>query len=135
MASVLGDEMTSGITMSARDDLFVGGDTREEAITNWSRVLAKLEAANLKVTARKVKIFPRDTVVFGMRVSEGKISPSAHVIETLGEVKMEELKTNKQVNSWKGLYKTLAGHLPDLSSVKTKLDDKNPDYKPPTSMR
>ena len=25
--------------------------------------------------------------------------------------------------------------MPDLSSVKTKLDDKNPDYKPPTSMR
>jgi len=25
--------------------------------------------------------------------------------------------------------------MPDLSAVKTKLDDKNPDYKPPTSMR
>ena len=43
--------------------------------------------------------------------------PSDHTITSLGQAKAEDLITNKQVKSWKGLYKTLIGHLPALSSV------------------
>ena len=108
MAQTLGDETSEGVCLAARDDLFVGGASLDECISNWGRILDKLRAANLKVTARKVRIFLEDTEVFGHRISNGTVTPSEHNIKSLGVAKIEEIKTNKQMNSYKGLYKTLS---------------------------
>ena len=35
---------------------------------------------------------------------------------------MDEINTNKQLNSWRGLYKTLIQHLPDLASMMAPFD-------------
>ena len=121
-AQALGDEISADICLPARDDLFVAGDSIDKAIENWSQVLTKLNKHNLKLNPRKVKVFPKDTVVFGYRVQNGQISPSEHVLTSLGKVKIDELQTVKQVNSWKGLYKTLIRHLPDLAAVMTPFD-------------
>jgi hypothetical protein len=37
---VLGDEILDGICMAARDDVTIGGNTIDEAISNWERVLS-----------------------------------------------------------------------------------------------
>ena len=66
-SSILGDEVSARFCLAARDDLFVGGNSIEEALSNWDQVLTKLEKANLKVTARKVRVFLEDTEVFGHR--------------------------------------------------------------------
>ena len=61
LCRVLGDEISAGICLQARDDIFVGGDTMDDALTNWETILSKLANANLKVTARKVRIFLGDS--------------------------------------------------------------------------
>ena len=100
MYKVLGDEITAGIADVARDDIQVGGDTIDQLITNWSTVLNKLAACNLKISPEKVRILLDDVEVYGMRVKNGYITPSPHRITDLGNVDHESIKTVKQLNSW-----------------------------------
>ena len=122
LCRVLGEDISLGHCIAIRDDIIIGGHTIDEAISNYESVLLKLHQCNLKLSPNKVRIFPADTEVYGYRIKEGKILPSSHTITSLGKAKLEELVTNKHVNSWKGLYKTLIGHLPALSSVMTPFD-------------
>ena len=115
MGRVLGDEKAAGFCCVARDDLHIGGNTLDECLDNWETVLTKLDKHNLKVSPAKVRIFLQDSEVFGHRVIDGTIRPSDHIVSTLAAAKVEELVTVRQVNSWKGLYKTLIRHLPDLA--------------------
>ena len=62
-----------------------------------------------------MRILLNDVEVYGIRISNGFVKPSPHRITDLGNIKMEDIKTIKQLNSWRGLYKTLIGHLPHLS--------------------
>ena len=64
IANVLGDEIASGYCLAARDDLFIGGDTIDEILERWDTVLTKMDDANLKITARKVRILLDDTEVW-----------------------------------------------------------------------
>ena len=65
--------------------------------------------------------------MYGYRILNGCVKPSEHTIKTLGQTKIENLVTVKQVNSWKGLYKTLIGHLPALSNVMAPFDSATGD--------
>ena len=122
IASILGDEISEGICMSARDDLSVGGNTIDELINNWRRVLTKLNNNNLKISPNKTRILLDDTEVYGHRIQNGKVLPSNHIISNLGKIKIEEITTVKKLNSWKGLYKTLISHLPNLSKYMSPFD-------------
>ena len=62
-----------------------------------------------------MRVLLDDTEVFGHRIKQGFVSPSPHIVSNLGMIKLEDMKTVKQVNSWKGLYKTLIAHLPHLA--------------------
>ena len=122
LSRVLGQEISAGFCVALRDDIIIGGKNQEDAINNYEAVLVKLHSCNLKLSPHKVRIFPSDTEVYGYRVKEGCILPSNHTITSLGKTTTEALTTNKHVNSWKGLYKTLIGHLPGLSSVMSPFD-------------
>ena len=122
LMKVLGDELAEGICEVARDDLQVGGNTVEEVIRNWDRVLSKINKCNLKISAGKVRILLNDSEVYGFRVRDGHVLPSQHSISNLGETKIEKLVTVKQVNSWKGLFKTLIAHLPNLAHFMSPFD-------------
>ena len=122
LGRVLGDEQTAGFCLAARDDVFVGGNTIDECIANWDKVLSKLNKYNLKINPRKVRIMLGDTEVFGHRVSNGTVGPSEHIITSLAATTTADLVTVKQVNSWKGLYKTLIRHLPHLAAVMMPFD-------------
>ena len=63
--------MKDGISAKIVDDVVVGGETMEEAATNYIRVLEKLHAANLKVTPEKTVIFPKKTELLGWIWEEG----------------------------------------------------------------
>ena len=123
MGRVLGDEKAAGFCCVARDDLHIGGNTIDECIANWETVLAKLDAHNLKLSPSKVRILLQDSEVFGHRVVDGTIRPSDHIVSTLGSTKIGDLVTVKQINSWKGLYKTLIRHLPHLASFMDPFDN------------
>ena len=122
LSRVLGDEQTAGFCMAARDDIFVGGDSVEDCIANWDTVLTKLNQKNLKLNPRKVRIMMGDAEVFGHRLVDGTIQPSDHIISSLAATTPADLVTVKQVNSWKGLYKTLIRHLPHLAMVMLPFD-------------
>jgi hypothetical protein len=115
LAIVLGDLITEGICEIARDDIQVGGNTHDEAISNWDRVLTRLSTNGLKVSPTKVRIFPASTEVYGVKLQNGTLSPSDHVLTSLGITSISQLKTVKNVNAWRGLYKTLLHNLPHLS--------------------
>ena len=63
-----------------------------------------------------------DAEVFGHRLVDGTIRPSDHIISSLAATTPDDLITVKQVNSWKGLYKTLIRHLPHLATVMLPFD-------------
>jgi len=116
LAIVLGDLLTEGVCEIARDDIQVGGNSYDEAISNWERVLSTLNTNGLKLSPKKVRIFPASTEVYGVKLQNGTISPSDHVLTTLGITSIEQLKTVKDINSWRGLYKTLLQNLPKLAA-------------------
>ena len=122
LCRVLGHDISKGHCIAIRDDIIIGGNTINEGITNYQSVLNKLCENNLKLSPNKVRIFPEDTEIYGYRIKNGCVSPSQHIVKCLGKTKIEDLRTNKQINSWKGLYKTLIGHLPALSNLMSPFD-------------
>ena len=64
-------------------------NTIDEVITNWDRVLEKLNRANLKVSPNKVRILLDDTEVYGFRIKQGHVLPSQHSVDSLGAVKID----------------------------------------------
>ena len=122
LCRVLGSDISTGHCVAVRDDIIIGGNSIDQALENFESVLSKLHYCNLKLNPSKVRIFPADTEIYGHRVKDGFILPSDHSIKTLGHARIEDLKTVKHVNSWKGLYKTLIGHLPALSMVLSPFD-------------
>ena len=130
MCKVLGDEMSIGTVEIARDDITVGGNTIAELIHNWAVVLDKLHRSNLKVSPNKVRILLPDVEVYGIRVSNGFVQPSPHRVTDLGKINMTDIKTVRQLNSWRGLYKTLIGHLPHLSYYMEPFDKFSSSRKP-----
>ena len=55
-------------------------------------------------------------------MENGTVRPSDLHIQSLAKTKTEDLKTVRQVNGWKGLYKTLIRHLPNLAHVMSLFD-------------
>ena len=77
---ILGDLIADGVCMAARDDVTVGGNTIDEAISNWEKVLTRVRECNLKLSPQKVRIFLPDTEVYGYRIVNGKVTPSKHIV-------------------------------------------------------
>lgn len=122
LCRVLGDYIDAGHCVALRDDIIIGGNSVDEALSNYEKVLLKLNDNNLKLSPGKVRIFPSDTEIYGYRIKDGCIEPSPHIVKSLGLSSVESLTTVKKVNSWKGLYKCLIGHLPALAMVMSPFD-------------
>ena len=114
---VLGTELMNGICMKIADDLIVGGNTVDEAINNWNKILDKLSQANLKLSPGKVRIFPKTAQIYGWQISDHKITPDPHRQLALSKTKHEDLKTIGDVRSWMGVYKTFLIAMPGLAAT------------------
>ena len=55
LSKILKDKLREGIVTKIHDDLIIGGDTQQEAVPNYIRVLYKFHLANLKVEPEKNK--------------------------------------------------------------------------------
>ena len=58
MCRVLGDLLQEGIVCKLVDDLYCGGNTPEQLLHNWRRVLAALDTSNIKLAPSKTVICP-----------------------------------------------------------------------------
>ena len=123
LSKVLKEELTKGKVIKIADDLFVGGNSIDEALNNWSSVLTALKKANIKLSPKKTVIFPKSVDILSWVWNEGGIlSPSAHRRQALGQVEHEQIKLVKDLRSWVGLYKTFLDCTPDLANLMDPFD-------------
>ena len=102
------------------DDLYCGGNTPEELIANWTRVLQALHKNNLRLSARKTIIAPRSTTILGWLWSAGRLQASPHRIAALASVPPP--KTVQGLRSFIGAYKVLSRVLPGYALMLDPLD-------------
>ena len=65
MSRVLGDLLKEGIVAKIADDLYCGGNSPSELLSNWKKVLQALHKCDLRLSASKTIINPQSTTILG----------------------------------------------------------------------
>ena len=65
MCWILGDLIQDGSVAKLADDLYGGGNTPEELLFNFKKVLHAPQACNLRFSPCKTVICPRSTTILG----------------------------------------------------------------------
>ena len=65
LSRVLGDLLAQGILVKIADDVFIGGNTMDELISNWFIVLQRLSDNNLKLSTDKTIVCPTRAHILG----------------------------------------------------------------------
>jgi len=63
MSRVLGDLLEEGIVAKIADDLYCGGNSLDELLQNWTKVLRALHKCDLRLSASKTIINPQSTTI------------------------------------------------------------------------
>ena len=63
MCHVLGDFLQDGIVAKLADDLYCGGNSPQELLSNWTRVLHAFSLCNMKLSPTKTTISPKSTTI------------------------------------------------------------------------
>ena len=115
MCRVLGDLIQEGHVCKIADDLYCGGETPEELLQTWTKVLEQLDRCNLRLSPTKTVICPKSTVILGWVWSEGRLTASPHRVAVLSSCPPPT--TVKGMRSFIGSYKVLGRVLQDCSSL------------------
>ena len=121
MCRVLGDLLQEGVVAKLADDLYCGGNSPEELLHNWTKVLSALHKNNLRLSAAKTVVNPKTTTILGWTWSQGTLSANPHRISTLVACSPPEKVGG--MKSFIGAYKVLARVIPGCSSLLAPLDD------------
>nr|XP_054752850.1 uncharacterized protein LOC129258634 [Lytechinus pictus] len=109
MCRVLGDLLHEGVVVKLADDLFCGGNTPNELLDNWTRVLHALRSADFAFPPKKTVVCPKSTGVLGWIWSQGTLSSSPHRVAALASCDLP--KTVKGLRSFIGAYKMISHEL------------------------
>ena len=120
MCRVLGDCIQDGIVSKLADDLYCGGNTLDELLSNWQRVLQSLQKCTLRLSPSKTVICPKSTTILGWIWSQGSFSASPHRVAVLSKSPPPENVCG--LRSFIGAYKDLGRVLPGCSQVISPLD-------------
>ena len=120
MSRVLGDLLQEGVVSKLADDLYCGGNTPEQLMCNWERVLQAFAKCNLRLSATKTVIAPHSTMVLGWNWSQGTLRASPHRISALSSCSVPS--TVRGLRSFIGAYKVLARVIPQCASIIGPLD-------------
>ena len=121
LCRVLGDVLAEGIVAKIADDLFCGGNTPEELLHNWTKVLQALHRNSLHLSACKTTVCPKTTTILRWTWSCGTLAASTHKVSALATCEMP--KSVRMLRSFIGAYKVLARVLPGCASILAPLDD------------
>lgn len=121
MCRVLGDLVEEGVVCKIADDLYCGGDTPDELLHSWERLLQALQKCNLNLSASKTVIAPRQTTILGWIWHLGSIHASPHRVSALS-VCPKPLNV-LGLRSFIGAYKVLARVIPNCATLLGPLDD------------
>ena len=81
----LGNCIQDRIVAKLADDLYCGGNTLDELLSNWKRVLDALQKSSLKLPPSKAVICPRSTTILGWIWTQGVLSASPHRVAVLAK--------------------------------------------------
>ena len=121
MCRVLGDLLQEGSVAKLADDLYCGGNSPAELLTNWRSVLEALRRSGLCIAPSKTVVCPKSTTILGWIWSDGRISASPHRIATLSSCTRPE--NVRALRSFIGAYKVLARVIPGCSKLLSCLDE------------
>ncbi|XP_014678553.1 PREDICTED: uncharacterized protein LOC106818350 [Priapulus caudatus] len=121
MCRILGDLLVEGVVAKLADDLYCGGDTPEELLHNWERVLQAMRKSGMVLSAPKTIIAPGSTTILGWIWSQGQIHASPHRIASLSTC--EPPMSVKAMRSFIGAYKVLARVIPSCANIVAPFDD------------
>ncbi|XP_071089210.1 uncharacterized protein [Haliotis cracherodii] len=120
MCRVLGHLLKEGSVAKLADDLYCGGNTVDELLNNWRRVLQALQFNGLKLSAAKTTVGPSSVTILGWIWKNGSIQASPHRISTLSSCTRPS--TVKGLRSFIGAYKVLARVIPGCAGLLGPLD-------------
>ena len=120
MSRVLGEFIMQGWVDKIADNLYVGGNDPEEALSHWTSVLKALRKNNLGLNVSKTVIFPLQTTILGWIWSSGKLRASPHRLAALSQV--QPPSTVQGLRSFIGAYKSLSRVLPGYTKLLDPLD-------------
>ena len=104
LCAVFGNLVKDGCVSKIADDLYVGGDSVDTLLFNWSLVLHALHHNGLKLKSEKTIIVPAHTQILGWDWHQGYISASKHKISALHDC--DPPRTVTSMRSFIGAYKT-----------------------------
>ena len=111
MFRVLGNCIQDGIVAKLADDLYCGGNTLDELLSNWKRVLDALQKSNLKLSPLENSNCPRSTTILGWIWTQGMLSASPHRVAVLARCPPPD--TVRELRSFIGAYRVLSRVLPN----------------------
>ena len=120
MCRILGDLIQDGSVAKFADDLYCCGNTPEELLLNFKKILHALQACNLRLSPCKTVICPRSTTILGWIWSQGSLSASPHRVAVLAKSPLPD--TVHGLRSFIGAYKVLGRVLPKCSQLVGPLD-------------
>ena len=121
LCRVLGEQLTAGGVTKLADDIYCGGDTPDEALEEWKKVLAALSRNGLKLSASKTVICPKSVSVLGWIWENGTIRASPHKVSALAAV--DPPTTVGKLRSYIGSYKFLSRVMKSYSEMLCPLED------------
>lgn len=118
---MLGDLVQEGIVAKLADDLYCGGNTPDELLKSFERVLRALQQNSLNLSASKTTIAPRQTTILGWVWRSGSLQALPHRVATLSTCSAPP--TVSALRSFIGAYKVLSRVIKDSASFIAPLDD------------
>lgn len=117
---VRGNLVQEGIVAKIAYDLYCGGNTPEQLINNWERVLDALQKSSLNLSTSKTITAPSQATILGWTWQLGTIGANKHCISTLSGCDPSQTVT---VRSFFGAYKVLSRVVQYTSQLFAPLDD------------
>ena len=107
MCLIVGHLVQKGVAAKIADDLYLGSTVSwSDLLDTWSEVLQTFNLSNLRVSAPKTVIGPKQTIILGWHWSMGNLTATSHKVSTL--VTCPPPSTVKALRSFLGAYRMLS---------------------------
>ena len=118
---LFGDMVKEGKVCKLADDLIVGGNTIDELLEHFSKVLHKLHQNNLKLSPSKTVITPKSMSILGWIWASGSLKASPHKLSALAACPQPSSVSG--LKSYLGSYRFISRVISGYASLLTPLED------------
>ncbi|KAK9754483.1 Reverse transcriptase (RNA-dependent DNA polymerase) [Popillia japonica] len=119
--TIFSDMARKGIALPYMDDLIIPAKDKDEAVKRLQTVLERSRDYGLEINMKKCRFLQKRVEFLGHVIENGRIEPSD--AKTKADLRFQELKTIKQVQSFLGLTGYFRKLLPQYSVIARPLTD------------